>query len=137
MTPSNINSDSAAGSKEEEKTSAVTAAVSSPYVPGAPDVSLKDDDGGKKSHKGKFLYMSSPIRAWLYTEGEIQHRGGPSASGAPIEGLDLGSSAELPENVGASSVALQNSDEVPLSYTDPAKHLLSVSSKKLTLQDNQ
>ena len=81
--------------------------------------------------------MSSPIRAYLSKEGEIQHLGGPSASGAPIEGLDLGSSAELPENVRASSVALQNSDSLGNSYIDPVKLLVSVSSKKLTLQDNQ
>ena len=84
-----------------------------------------------------FLYMSSPIRAYLSKEGEIQHLGGPSASGAPIEGLDLGSSAELPENVGASSVALQNSDMVPLSYNDPVLINISPMSKKLTLLDNQ
>ena len=56
-----------------------------------------------------FLYMSSPIRACLLNEGEIQHRGGPSASGAPIEGLDMGISKKLSENVGFSSIALQNS----------------------------
>ena len=67
----------------------------------------------------------------------MQHFGGPSASGAAIEGLDLGSSAELPENVGASSIALQKSESVQNVCIDPAKLLISVSSKKLTLQDNQ
>ena len=89
--------------------------------------------------------MSSPIRACLLTEGEIQHRGGPSASGAAIEGLDLGSSAELPENVGASSVALKKveSASVPISVTmsktgiDPLFSLTSSSVENLILQDDQ
>ena len=85
------------------------------------------------------IHFPCLLQLYLQTtdkEGEMQHLGEPSASGAPIEGLDLGSSAELPENVGASSVALQNSGRLGNTYIDPAKLLISVSSKKLTLQDN-
>ena len=69
------------------------------------------DGGGKKSHKGMFLYMLSPIRAYLSKEGEIQHLGGPSASGAAIEGQTMGSKIGSSE-MRSDSVALQKSESV-------------------------
>ena len=65
-----------------------------------------------------FLYMSSPIRAYLSKEGEIQHRGGSSASGAPIEGLDLGSEIGSSE-MRSDSVELQKSESVLNTHIDP------------------
>ena len=62
--------------------------------------------------------MSSPIRAYLSKEGEIQHRGGPSASGASIEGLDLGGEIGSSE-IRSDSVELQNSESVFNTYIDP------------------
>ena len=77
-------------------------------------------------------------------KGVRQHLGGPSASGAAIEGTDLGNNTGFSE-MKSDLVAFQNSLETSIhtsvtllkTHIEPVISNTSTATKKLTLQDNQ